>query len=47
MAIPNVIITPHPAGRLIREADRLTGVFVDNLKRFLAGAPVVSAVIPS
>jgi len=42
----NVIITPHVAGRSIREFDRLNDLFVANLERFLSDKPLLNQVIP-
>ena len=38
--LPNVLVTPHSAGRNPREFDRMVDLFCDNLRRFLAGQPL-------
>ena len=41
---PNVILTPHVAGYSPRVAERHLGVLEDNLRRFVAGEPLVNVV---
>ncbi len=41
---PNVIITPHVAGQSARRIDDMTNFFCRNLKRYLAGQPLVNLV---
>lgn len=38
--LPNVIVSPHSASTLVSENATLVGLFVDNLRRFLAGRPL-------
>jgi len=40
----NVIITPHIAGRSDRDRERMVGTIEENLKRFVAGKPLVNVV---
>ena len=40
----NVIITPHAAGRSVREFDRLCELFVANLERYFQGEPLLNEV---
>jgi phosphoglycerate dehydrogenase-like enzyme len=42
--MPNVIITPHIAGGTPYYVDRLMDIFVENLKRFQAGEPMINVV---
>jgi phosphoglycerate dehydrogenase-like enzyme len=39
-AMPNVLISPHSASTVASENARLTELFIDNLGRFLGGAPL-------
>ena len=38
--LPNVIVSPHSASTLVSENATLVDLFVDNLRRFLAGRPL-------
>jgi len=38
--LPNVLITPHSAATVARENERLTDLFVENLRRYRAGEPL-------
>lgn len=38
--MPNVIISPHSAATVAAENDLLTDLFIDNLRRWLAGRPL-------
>jgi phosphoglycerate dehydrogenase-like enzyme len=38
--LPNVIISPHSASTAAAENSRITDLFCDNLRRFLAGSPL-------
>lgn len=38
--LPNVLITPHSAATVARENERLTDLFVENLRRYRAGVPL-------
>ena len=38
--MPNVIISPHSASTVRRENERITDLFCDNLRRWLAGQPL-------
>jgi phosphoglycerate dehydrogenase-like enzyme len=40
--LPNVLITAHSASTVERENERLTDLFVENLRRFRAGEPLVN-----
>jgi phosphoglycerate dehydrogenase-like enzyme len=40
----NVIITPHAGGRSFKEFDRLCALFVENLRRYHQGLPLVNVV---
>lgn len=40
--LPNVIISPHSASTVTRENDRLVGLFIENLERYLDGLPLVN-----
>lgn len=40
--LPNVIISPHSASTVGAENDRLVDLFTDNLRRYLAGKPLVN-----
>ena len=42
--LENVIVTPHAAGRSVREFDRLCALFVANLGRYRRGEPLANAV---
>ena len=43
-AFPNVILTPHIAGYSPRIAQRHFGVLLENVKRFVAGQPLMNVV---
>ncbi len=45
--LPNVVMTSHRAGRSVRQEDRSTSVFEDNLDRFLSGKPLTNLADPS
>jgi phosphoglycerate dehydrogenase-like enzyme len=45
-ALPNVLITPHLAGANPHYNRRATELFCDNLRRYLAGAPLLNRVDP-
>jgi phosphoglycerate dehydrogenase-like enzyme len=42
--MPNVLVSPHRAGDHERWADDVVALFVDNLKRFVAGEPLRNVV---
>jgi phosphoglycerate dehydrogenase-like enzyme len=42
--MPNVILTPHIAGGTPFYVDRLMDIFVENLKRYQAGEPLINVV---
>ncbi len=42
--MPNVILTPHVGGQSIRRADDVTDFFCENLRRYLAGEPLLNHV---
>jgi glyoxylate/hydroxypyruvate reductase A len=41
--LPNVIVSPHSASTVSAENRRIVDIFLDNLRRFLAGEPMVNA----
>ena len=43
-ALDSVIVSPHVSGFLSSYDDRCTELFAENLKRFLAGAPLLNLV---
>lgn len=43
--LPNVIITPHCAGLNPSNDERATGIFLDNLCRYVAGQPLRNEVV--
>ncbi|HEU5100983.1 MAG TPA: NAD(P)-dependent oxidoreductase, partial [Roseiflexaceae bacterium] len=42
--MPNVLISPHSGSTSDRENDRLTDLFCENLRRFLAGKPLLNVL---
>jgi phosphoglycerate dehydrogenase-like enzyme len=42
--LPNVILTPHMSGISANYYERMTGLFCDNLRRYLDGEPLLSVV---
>jgi phosphoglycerate dehydrogenase-like enzyme len=44
--LPNVLVSPHGAALSARENERITALFADNLRRFLAGEPLGNVVEP-
>jgi phosphoglycerate dehydrogenase-like enzyme len=46
-AMPNVIITPHVAAQSDRLVERVFAVVQENLRRYLAGEPMLSVVDPA
>jgi D-3-phosphoglycerate dehydrogenase len=42
--LPNVIITPHVGAQSIRRADDTTDLICENLRRYLAGQPLLNLV---
>ncbi len=44
--MPNVILTPHMSGLTDQYSARLTAVFVENLRRYRAGEPLLNVVDP-
>ena len=42
--LPNVIITPHVGGQSATRADDMTNFFCENLRRYLAGRPLINLV---
>jgi phosphoglycerate dehydrogenase-like enzyme len=40
--LPNVLVSPHSASTSDRENDRITELFCENLRRFLAGRPLLN-----
>ena len=45
-AMPNVLVSPHSASTSDRENERITDLFCDNLRRFLAGEPLRNVLDP-
>lgn len=43
-AMPNVLISPHSASTSDRENTRLTALFCENLRRYLAGEPLLNVL---
>ena len=41
-ALPNVVLTPHSAGHSDGNAARVADIFIDNLQRWLRGAPLLN-----
>jgi len=41
---PNVVITPHIAGRSDRDAERMIGTIKENIRRFVEGKPLINVV---
>jgi len=42
--VPNVMITPHDAGSSPRSHERFMAVFLENLRRYVAGEPLLNVV---
>ncbi len=42
--LPNVIISPHVGGESARRADDITDFFCENLRRYLAGQPLLNLI---
>ena len=42
--MPNVLVSPHSGSTSDRENERLTDLFCDNLRRFLAGEPLLNVL---
>jgi phosphoglycerate dehydrogenase-like enzyme len=45
-SMPNVIITPHNAAFFVRQADKSTSLFCENLRRYLKGEPLLNLITP-
>lgn len=45
--LPNVLISPHSASTSDRENERLTDLFIENLRRFLDGRPMLNVLGPA
>ena len=43
-AMPNVLVSPHSASTSDRENARLTDLFCENIRRFVAGAPLLNVL---
>jgi D-3-phosphoglycerate dehydrogenase len=43
--LPNVMITPHVGGQSARRIDDMTNFFCENLRRYLAGEPLVNLLV--
>ena len=44
--LPRVMVSPHSSGHAQGNYDRVAGIFLDNLGRFLAGGPLRNVVQP-
>jgi len=42
--MPNVIVSPHSASTSDRENGRITDLFCENLRRYLAGEPLLNVL---
>jgi phosphoglycerate dehydrogenase-like enzyme len=42
--LPNVMITPHDGGSSPRSHERFMGLFLENLRRYVAGEPLLNVV---
>jgi phosphoglycerate dehydrogenase-like enzyme len=42
--LPNVLVSPHTAALSLHENERIVGLFVDNLRRYLRGEELLSRV---
>jgi len=42
--MPNVLVCSHSAGTSDRENERITDIFCDNLRRYLAGSPLLNVL---
>ena len=42
--MPNLLLTPHIAGITPRYEDRAAALFLENLRRYVAGAPLLNVV---
>jgi glyoxylate/hydroxypyruvate reductase A len=40
--MPNVIVSPHSASTVFQENDRLVDLFIENMRRYLEGEPLVN-----
>lgn len=45
-ALPNLIISPHSASTALSENSKLTDLFIENLRRWLAGEPLLNQFDP-
>jgi phosphoglycerate dehydrogenase-like enzyme len=43
-SLPNVIVSPHMSADFYGWEDALTGLFLDQLRRFRAGEPLINVV---
>ena len=41
-SLPNVIVSPHSASTVVSENDRLVDLFIENLRRYLDGRPLIN-----
>ncbi len=46
-AMPNVLVCSHSAGTSDRENGKITDIFVENLRRYLAGEPLLNVLDPA
>ena len=42
--MPNVLVCSHSAGTSDRENERITDIFCENLRRYLAGEPLLNVL---
>ena len=42
--LPNVVVTPHTAGHSDGNEARVAGIFLDNLRRWVRGEPLLNRV---
>jgi glyoxylate/hydroxypyruvate reductase len=45
-SMPNVLISPHSASTVDTENEKLTALFIENLKRYLIGHPMLNVLDP-
>jgi glyoxylate/hydroxypyruvate reductase len=45
--LPNVLVSPHTAALSLRENERIVALFMENLRRYLAGDELISRVHPT
>ena len=45
--MPNVLVSPHSASTVSDENEIITSIFIDNLRRYLAGEPLRNVFDPA